>query len=315
MKNYLSFSLTGKKLLPVWILFLILFLAPYMFLVFNMNSLQQGKNVFLFLGLLIALVTIAMAITFYIARLSIENLVFREKNVEFKGHFSNYMGVILLGLFLSIITFGIYSPWFIRNVQRFYIDNSSYDSGSFKFKGKGGRLFVILLLTIVAPVILLSVLMFVMVFSNPESASKALIIQQVIMMFVMIPYMYMVYKWMVNIDYKGYNITWETTFWDSCGKIALEMLLIVITLGIFMPLAMVRLYKYFISRTIAAGSDNKISFGYDIDPMNDFLFIWGQTLLTMVTLGVYYPWAYSKIGKRILGKTYLETNQTGVTVE
>ena len=87
--------------------------------------------------------------------------------------------------------------------------------------------------------------------------------------------------------------------------IAFEILLTIITLGIYFPIAMIRLYKYFADKTIANGTDRKLKFGYDIDPLNDFLFIWGQTLLTIITLGIYYPWAFCKIGKRILSKTYL----------
>ena len=122
----------------------------------------------------------------------------------------------------------------------------------------------------------------------------------------MIPYMYLIYKWMVNIDYKKYNISWETSFWPSCGKIAFEILLSIITLGIYGPLAMLRIYKYFADRTVAVADDSKFKFGYDIDHLNDFLYIWGQILLTIITIGIYYAWAFSKIGNRILSKTYLE---------
>ena len=30
-----------------------------------------------------------------------------------------------------------------------------------------------------------------------------------------------------------------------------------------------------------------------------------QSLFTMITLGIYYPWTLSKVGSRILDKTYL----------
>jgi hypothetical protein len=72
-----------------------------------------------------------------------------------------------------------------------------------------------------------------------------------------------------------------------------------------MPMAILRLYKYFSEKTIATSPERKLKFGYAIDQLNDFLFIWGQTLLTIITLGIYYPWAFCKIGKRVLSKTYL----------
>jgi uncharacterized membrane protein YjgN (DUF898 family) len=309
MKNYFSFNLTGKKLLPIWILFLVFFMAPYVILIFKMTSIQPGsKPSLIFIPLIILLIFIAFVLTFYIAKLTIENLAFKDKSIVFNGTLGKYIGVVILGLFLSIITLGIYMAWFIRNMHRFYVNNSSYDSQYLKFQGKGGKLFVILLLTFFLPVIILSIAMAKFMISNAGQISSVLIIQQLVMIIILIPYMYLIYKWMVNIDYKDYNISWETGFWNSCGKIAIEIILTIITIGIYMPLAMLRLYKYFAERTIAAANDKKLKFGYDIDQLNDFLFIWGQTLLTIITFGIYYPWAFCKIGKRILSKTYLLEN-------
>lgn len=67
-----------------------------------------------------------------------------------------------------------------------------------------------------------------------------------------------------------------------------------------------KLYKYFVEKTVATNDSRKLTFGYDIEPSQDFLFIWGQTLLSIITLGIYYPWAFCKIGSRVLSKTYLE---------
>ena len=115
---------------------------------------------------------------------------------------------------------------------------------------------------------------------------------------------------MVNIKYKEYHIRWNTEFFPSVGKIALEIILSMITLGIYFPLAYLRLYKYFSGKTQSNVVDNKrIQFGYDIDPKNDFLMLWGQILLSIITLGIYYPWAFCKISKRVLGKTYIEKTQ------
>ena len=127
-------------------------------------------------------------------------------------------------------------------------------------------------------------------------------------MIIMIPYIYFIYKWMVNISYKNFTIFWETNFWNSCGKIFLEILLVILTLGIYFPMAMIRLYKYFADRTVATSEERKLQFGYDADQLNDFLFLWGQTLLTILTLGIYYPWAMCKTWNRILSRTYLTEN-------
>jgi uncharacterized membrane protein YjgN (DUF898 family) len=306
MKNYFSFNLTGRKLLPIWILFLVCFIAPYATLAISMKNIQPGNSLlYLFFPLVLLLMVIAFIITFYIVRLVIGNVAFKGQSVVFHGKFSEYIGVFIPGYLLSLITFGIYLAWFIRDIHRFFINNSSFDSQFLKFQGQGGKLFVILLLTIMLPVIILSVIMASYIIENGAVNPDSVIIQQVVMLILMIPYMYFLYKWMVNVAYKNYIITWKTNVWSSCGKIALEMLLSVITVGIYTPLAMLRIYKYFTDRTTAVSIDGEFRFGYDIDQLNDFLFIWGQSLLMIITLGIYYPWAFCKIGNRILGKTFL----------
>lgn len=305
MKNYFSFNLTGRKLFPIWITYMVLVFAPYMILTIQKDAIPTGSVI----GLLtmlghIIIIVIAYLIMFYIIKLVIQNVVYNEKPVVFESAFGNYIGKILLGFFLSIITLGVYMPWFIRTITSFYIDNSSFNSNAFKFKGKGGQLFLILFFTLIAPLTLFITMLFYTDYSS-EMIGMMIILQLAIFI-IMIPYMYLVYKWMVNIDYKGFNISWKTNFWSSCGKIFIEMFLSIITGGIYWPLAMVRLYKYFAERTFADSDERTLQFGYDIDQLNDFLFIWGQTLLTIITLGIYYPWALSKIGSRVLGKTHLE---------
>ena len=118
--------------------------------------------------------------------------------------------------------------------------------------------------------------------------------------------MYFVYKWMVDVTFKSYQITWETNVWQSLGKIFVEIMLSIITLGIYAPLASLKLYKYFAEKTVAISDNSTKTFGYDIEPLDDFLFIWGQTLLAIVTLGIYYPWAFCKVRSRILSKTFVE---------
>lgn len=249
---------------------------------------------------------IAISLTYFISKITIDKISYKGKTVLFKGKFGKYLGIVFLDFFLTIITLGIYMAWFINDLHRFYIDNSSYDSNDFKFHGKGEKLFVILLLTLFIPIMIFAIVMAIYMIKSPDKVSVITILYQLFMAIIMIPYMYLFYKWMVNVTYKDYHISWNTTFWNSCGKIALEMILTIITIGIYSPLAGVRLYHYFAAKTMVVSTERKLKFGYDIDSLNDFLMIWGQLLLTIITMGIYYPWAFSKIGNRILSKTYLE---------
>ena len=272
MKNYFAFTLTGKKLFPVWILFLVLFIIPYIWIIFQFKSHPALESPPAYMiAILFIIVFIAFSIQYFIMILTIENTSYKGTSVNFSGTFLTYIGKILLGILLSIVTLGIYFAWFMRNLMRFFVNNSSYQSKYFEFKVKGGKLFVILLLTIL-PVIIVTMLLSYLLLGS---------------------------------IYDQKNISWETKFWPSAGKILLEMFLSFITLGIYMPLASVKLYKYFVDRTTITGDASKKTMGYDIEPTQDFLYLWGQILLSIVTAGVYFAWAYSNIGKRILCKTFI----------
>ena len=308
-KHYFDFDLTGKKLLPIWLLFYACFITPYVFLIISLKNIQLGGTPQLYIfPMFLVLFLIAFVIIFYISKLIIEHITYKEKSIVFGGSFGEFIGKMILGYFLSVITFGIYMPWFIRNMHSFFIDNSSYDSNAFTFQGKGGKLFKILTFTLILPMIIMMILLVKFAMNNVGQQMPVYItfIQQIIMFVILIPYMYFVYKWTVNIDFKNYNISWDTNFWNSCGKMVIEIFLSIITFGIYMPMAILKLYKYFTERTVASNGEIKREFGFDNDDMNDFLFIWGQLLLTIITLGIYYPWSICNTHKRLISKTYLK---------
>ncbi len=310
MKDYFKFNLKAQKLLPVWLTFLVLFIVPYVFLILKVKDIirpDHPTGIFVFYGILILLLLIAYAIIFYIIKLTIEGVEFKGKSFVFGGTFGQFMAKFIPGLFFTIITLGIYSPWFITKIQKFFVDNTSHDSNNLTFAGKAGKLFKILFFTTFLPIMVLMIVMVFIGYKNNNFEPKTFsLYTNVLTLFIMIPYMYYIYKWMVNVRFKEYTIRWETKFWHSSGKILLEIFLSVITVGIYYPYAGLRLYKYFMGKTFAVSESSRKGFGYDLEAGKDFLFLWGQLLLTLITLGIYYPWACCKITDRILSKTYTE---------
>jgi len=308
MKDYFKFNLKAQKLLPVWLTFMVLFVVPYVFLILKANDINQPGHpfgVFVFLGILLLLLIIAYAIIFFIIKLSIEGVEFKGNSFIFEGSFGQYMAKFLSGLFFSIITLGIYSPWFITKMSKFFTDNTSHDSNQLTFAGTAGKLFKIMFFTTFLPMLALIIVMVYIGYKNGNIDQKDIsLYTNLVTVFIMIPYVYYFYKWIVNIKFREYAIRWETNFWHSCGKILLEMFLSVITVGIYYPLAGLRLYKYFIEKTFAVSESSRKGFGYNLETRKDFLYLWGQLLLTIVTLGIYYPWACCNITNRILSKTY-----------
>lgn len=308
MKNYFNFSLTAKKFLPVWLLFYLIVFVPYVVLIFLTQN-KESVSPLLVLSVLVMIFG-SFIFYFYMGKLFIEHTSYNDQLLSFSGKFTSYIRKVLLGFLLSIITLGVYLAWFMRDIMRFFVDQTTLNNASFSFKGKGVALFVILLLTML-PVMVIAFVMGGIMAAQGLSGGEvnketSTLLIQAITFVVMIPYMYFVYKWMANLTYKDYRIEWKTQFWPSCLQILIQILLTLITLGIYFPLAYLKLYKYFAERTFAESPVRILNFGYELESGRDFLFVWGQTLLSIITLGIYYPWAIAKIGKRVLSKTYTQ---------
>lgn len=46
-----------------------------------------------------------------------------------------------------------------------------------------------------------------------------------------------------------------------------------------------------------------------MQPGRNYLFVLGQLLLTVVTLGLYFPWAYARVASLLVGRSYVEVQE------
>ena len=334
MKSYFKFNLTGNKIFPAWLLFILLYIIPNTIV---QNHIQELNNfnhsgtgmidVFQRMGssfswrvLSLLLLVVEYAILFFIYKKTIEGIEFKEKVFRFVGKFDEFISLFIGNLLLTIITFGIYSPWFMTNVYKFFARNAKHDEHNFEFKGNGTDLFVIFLVTLIIPVMVVSAIGLIgavlggfmdalMHREMPEISGFVVflvIFETVSLILIFVCLTYYFYKWFVNLSFKDYEIKWETVFWPSAQQLFIQIGLSVITFGIYSPLGSLRLYKYFMEKTVATNETSLKKFGYDLAAGDDFLFIWGQVLLCIITLGIYFPWAYCKISNYVLSKTYVE---------
>lgn len=76
----------------------------------------------------------------------------KRHNFVFHGKTGDFFVLCLVNLLLTMITFGIYSPWAFVKFQRYIYENMELNGVRFKYSGTGGALF--------ASVVLLSILFF-----------------------------------------------------------------------------------------------------------------------------------------------------------
>jgi len=346
MKSYLNFTLKGAQFLPLWIAFFFFFLIPFYFLIQELNVLTAaevpagGPSIMFFLYLVIVL-AVFFTFIYLNSRLVMQGLEFNGIKMICDFHMNKYIGIIVSGLVLSIVSLGIYIPFFIHNLHRFFIHSAVFNSHKFAFRGKGRKLFQIMTLAIFIPFFVVGFIVFTLMNSNIDIR-----IYEIMVLSILVSIIYLTFKWMVNIRYKDYLISLDTGFFQAMWKIAIELILAVIlififswltsvstifwldvdffpeigkivielvlailTLGFYFPMAFIRLYRYFTAHTKSNVVDGKqITMGYDGDQVSDFIFMWKQIFLTMITLGIYYPWAFTNIAQRLLSQTFISTD-------
>ncbi len=324
MKSFFSFSLTGKDWWKPFIAYWILYLV--------MNGVQQRitqKSIFIIdhpgsytlVSILITLGMVILSSIFMILflRIILPKLSINGKEFAFRGNIGTYLKITLVGTFLTIITLTIYLPWYLRRVTSYMVSETTFSDGSPEFLGKPGKYLKWFLLSFWLPMIAVIAVTAAIAGTSylngvfdpdyiPQTAVSIWMFLTVLaMLIVLVPFYYLMYKWLVNFRWNDVSVEWQTSFWPSCGFILEQLLLSIITLGIYWPAALLRIFGYFAERTVFTREGlimGRLGFSGEIG--KGFGLIWGQTLLSAITLGIYIPWATAKIGRWVASTTYYE---------
>ncbi|MFW5644788.1 MAG: DUF898 family protein [Bacteroidota bacterium] len=310
MKKYFSFQLQGEEIFKYILLMLILVIVPallYLDATGWNQSIPLQTSQALWFGLLFLFVFFGgLAISFFFYKLSIENIEYDSIKPVFKGKLSEFLVIVLKGIFFTIITIGIYLPWFIKDLYGFFIDETSYQDSKFKFQANGTDLLVIFILAALIPLGILALLL-KNYFEVDHTFSFSKYFVNILETIAIAPFTFFYIRWIINIHYRNFDIKLDTDYMEGIGVILLQTFLAALTIGIYYPLAYLKIYQYFLQNTeVKNDIGENLTLGYELDAVEDFLFIWGQTLLSIITIGIYIPWAYCKVMKRVLGKTYIE---------
>lgn len=122
----------------------------------HFNFVGTGSD--LFVHLIIGAILTACTFGIYwfwfsvnLTRFSLENLIAEDSNGEpvdiaFNGTGMELFSVNIIGYILTILTFGLYTPWLICSLHRYFYENTSIHAGDnemrLTFMGTGGELFV-----------------------------------------------------------------------------------------------------------------------------------------------------------------------------
>jgi uncharacterized membrane protein YjgN (DUF898 family) len=325
MKRRFTYSLSGAKLFPLFIGFYLPYLICYAAALAGTRLTEGGPTrgagsaaglaaLGGYAGLLLLYILFAIP---FLRRL-LPALSLEGQALEFRGSIGRFLGLNLLGILLSVVTLGIYLPWYVARVTRYLTGETSYRGMPWKFTGRGSRLFLILLLSLVLPVAAITAVFALLLlgrsggFGQAESFSLSFAVTVVVLLLVVPPYLYLIYRWYFsNLRLGQLEVRWDTRFWPAVGFIFLQLILTLLSALVYGPGAYVRLYAYFARRTLLAeGAAVRQTVDFDGPVGRGFLLLWGQTLLIVVTLGIYTPWALARVGRWFAEHTSLETAST-----
>ncbi len=328
MKESFHSTLTGGKWWKPFlamVVLLVITLGAYEFSMFRLdeNASPQFAAVSLLFGLvmLFAYIAVVSAFTIVLTRISAATVAFKEKPFSFDGKVSTFVKLVLGGTALTCVTLGFYGPWFIRKYTAYMVAHVEYDGDRPQFLGKAGKLLKYGLLSLVLPLIVLMGIFFVALmvigaggnnYGPQYSLNVAIstLLFEIVLFFALIPYEYLVYRWYMNISWKNRLLSWKTEFWPSVGYIAGQLALTIVTVGIYWPAFLLRLMRYFSAKTVLTEDARELGrCGQDIPVLKGFFYIWGQTLLSIITVGIYLPWAYANVIRFIVNGTYYETEE------
>jgi uncharacterized membrane protein YjgN (DUF898 family) len=199
-----------------------------------------------------------------------------EVRFSYGGTGGELFGELIVGAILTMITFGIYFPWFICKMSRYMSSKTNMGPTQkghlqFQFNGEGGSLFGLFIVNQLLTMITFGIYM-------PWAICKYA-------------------KWgaehavAVAPDGSQYKLRFNGEGGDLFGTFIVGYLLTAITFGIYMPWFMCKLRKWFYTNTQIEENGQPIGqldfVGEGGELFGKFI---GGYILTMITFGIYFAW-------------------------
>ncbi len=260
-------------------------------------SRRGGDLVSYFIVLLVvflAYLAVTTAFSIVILRVVLPKLRIGDKGFEFRGDVGKYLGMIFLGTFLSIITLGIYIPWFSRKIVAYLASETRFADQRPEFLGRPIKLLLIFLPFLVLVAALAAGTTFLALNSDFSSNAHRPSIEMASQL-PAAPHA----AYATNASYRP-----ETDYGREYGGGSAAMLTTVLTfilvLLIFVPF-MYLMYRWYVNFSCG---------GFTLRWATKFwpscIFLLGQTCLTIITLGIYWPAACLRIYRYFAGRTVIE---------
>ena len=306
MKHYLKAEVEGRAFLKTYLIFFI----PILILSALTNPEYGSAGASPFFSLVESYLSLLLQFAFFCYLIT--RVTFRNEGFPFEGSLGEFAPKGALWLFLSAITLGIYGPWFIRNMLDYVLGRLSWDGKQAIFRGEPRRLLIPMLLLVFLPVLILSIVFALFYIRMDREFTGGAIVFAVlagiliIILSLILTWIYL--RWLIDFEFAGCQVRFTAEQGATMQFLAGQVLLTLITAGIYGPAAWIRIYRFVAGHTAFQdeSGQTKATLGFDGEVGEGFLLFWGQGLLCIVTLGFYGSWAMARISNWVLNQTCLD---------
>lgn len=251
-------------------------------------------------------------LAFSITKKSAEACGFQGERAEADYVVGIYYKQVLFGALMCVVTCGLYLPWFVANFTKSLVGGISFKGVKFDFHGTGISLLAILTLAFVLPLVLLAMLFSVAIVTAPFRESLTTFIVGCVVMLVAVVVVcavgyVLLARWMLKVSYGDKVLSANFTTFGATLFLIEQSALSILTLGLYSPMMWLRIVQYFLSATSLGEGRERVRLGMRLRSWRDWAYVWGQTLLVVVTLGIYTPWFYARLMNRFVPRIYIDS--------
>ncbi|MCT4673013.1 MAG: YjgN family protein [Prolixibacteraceae bacterium] len=295
MKKYFSFNINPRKLLPLVLGILVIYSIINYLLLYNRLD-QSEITVF---GFVILMMILSLPLFYYTKKILIKGISIDNTPLNFKGKLLNYIINKIHLPFFSAVTFGIGFPYFQKEIISFYVNNTSINNQNLTFNASSIRLLKKGIKLLYIPTIIILIIR-----CNNNRIDLFIITLPFIYLLSIFSLIVYSRRWSINFGYKEYNIKLNSLFIDDLLYNLSFTIVSILSCGILLPFMSIWIIKHYVSHLVAYKNDvEAVSFFEEYNIFKDGGYLLGQMLLTLITLGIYSPWAINNSCKRLASKT------------
>ena len=319
MRSYFQCHIEGRRLLLPWLVALVLTVgAAWVYGAVLMPAAPAGPRLdgHFLLGILwtlllgICLLAAQCVYYYFFVRATLRGTSLYGEAVEADYDPTQYVRLCAKGILLSAVTCGIYLPWLVVSLVRYFasaVIHRLFLCEEPRYRGRGSVLFAYGVLLGVVPMVILPFAASFFLLAGGRAVIGVLLL--IVSVWLLAFLRALTLRYLVNFSLAHRRLTTTVNGWQAGWFVFGQLLLAGITLGIYWPMALLRIWRYYVGRTVIGDETVEMRFGFSTSLLTDFGRLFVQLLLTVVTCGIYLPWGYARTMELLIGRTYVEETE------